>query len=267
MQDNIDVTDYLFDLNGFVILRNAVEPELIARINAVYDRIPPGLAQGEWWGKTQRFDNNGLCGLELQNIAEAGEPFETLIDHPAWIERMRRYCGEQGTYVEGLFIDECFASIRREGGFFPMHSGGQEGIVRNQFRVVRGKFRCAQVNVLLALNDIGPGDSGTSVIPGSHKANFAHPHFGQDSRDGKYIPIEGAIEVNLKAGDALMFVDAVCHGSTPRLNPGERRVVIYRYGPSWGATRHGYQYSQELLDRLTPERRKILQPITPRLPA
>ena len=30
--------------------------------------------------------------------------------------------------------------------------------------------------------------------------------------------------------------------------------MIYRYGPSWGNphTRHGYQYSQELLDRLTP---------------
>jgi hypothetical protein len=42
--------------------------------------------------------------------------------------------------------------------------------------------------------------------------------------------------------------------------------VIYRYGPSWGATRHGFVYSQELLDRLTPERRAILQPIKPMVP-
>ncbi|HKC75269.1 MAG TPA: hypothetical protein VKF37_13890, partial [Chloroflexota bacterium] len=40
----------------------------------------------------------------------------------------------------------------------------------------------------------------------------------------------------------------------------------YRYGVSWGATRYGYQYSPALLERLTPERRKILQPIPPLRP-
>jgi hypothetical protein len=43
-------------------------------------------------------------------------------------------------------------------------------------------------------------------------------------------------------------------------------VVIYRYGPLWGATRFGYTYSPALLARLTPERRKILQPFPPLLP-
>jgi hypothetical protein len=43
--------------------------------------------------------------------------------------------------------------------------------------------------------------------------------------------------------------------------------VIYRYGPKWGNTRYGYRYSESLLARLTPARRKILQPIEPRMPA
>ena len=63
-----------------------------------------------------------------------------------------------------------------------------------------------------------------------------------------------------------MFVDAMSHGASTRTNPGERRVIIYRYGPSWGSTRHGYRYSAELLERLTPARRKILEPIPARLP-
>ena len=29
---------------------------------------------------------------------------------------MRRYCGEEDAYVSGLFIEECFAAIRRQGG-------------------------------------------------------------------------------------------------------------------------------------------------------
>jgi hypothetical protein len=67
----------------------------------------------------------------------------------------------------------------------------------------------------------------------------------------------------MSKGDALLFVDGLMHGGSSRTNDGERRVIIYRYGPVWGATRFGYEYSQELLDRLTPERRKLLQPVQP----
>jgi ectoine hydroxylase-related dioxygenase (phytanoyl-CoA dioxygenase family) len=264
---NNDMQDYLFDLRGYLILRKAVDKNHIADLNRCFDEFPD-LEYGEWRGNIQRLDNNGASGAELQNIVEGGEPFERLIDHPAWIERLRRYCGEQETYVEGLFIDECFASIRKSGGFFPIHSGGQDAIVRNQYRYMNGRFRCGQVNILLALTDIGPGDGGTLVLPGSHKSQIPHPEFTKPwaERAKNMTPIEGSVEVHLKAGDALLFVDAVCHGASARTNAGERRVVIYRYGPSWGNTRYGYQYSDELLERLTPERRKILQPIAPRRP-
>jgi len=269
MLDNShDALDFSFDLNGYLLLRNAIEPELLAELNTAFDRFPD-LASGEWWGNVQRLDNAGHAGVELQNIVEAGAPFEALIDHPAWIARVARYCGEQGTYVEGLFIDECFASVRRTGGFFPLHSGGQDGVVRNQFRYVNGQFRCAQVNILLALTDIGPGDGATRVLPGSHKSNIPHPIFARsfdERREEDDEAVEGAIEVHLRAGDALLFVDAIAHGAARRTNPGDRRVVIYRYGPSWGATRHGFRYSDDLLARLTPARRRILQPIPPRIP-
>lgn len=262
-----DLQDFLFDLRGYHIIENAVAPELIAELNAEFDKFPQDLKYGDWYGNAQRLDNNGWAGLEMQNVVEAGKSFENLIDHPAWIDRLRRYCGEDDTYVQGLFLDECFASIRRNGGYFPMHSGGQDGVVRNQFRFVNGKFRCGQVNILLALTDIGPGDGGTRILPGSHKSNFAHPVFARDfaerTKDTDEV-VEGSIEVNMKAGDALMFVDATAHGATKRINPGERRVVIYRYGPSWGATRHGYRYSDDLLNRVTPEQRQLLQPIAPR---
>ena len=135
---------------------------------------------------------------------------------------------------------------------------------------MNGQFRCGQINILLALTDIGPGDGGTYILPGSHKSNFSLPELQQEwaIRQNKgFVELPGAFEVQLKAGDALMFVDACCHGATARTNPGERRVVIYRYGVSWGSSRYGYTYSPELLARVTPEQRKILQPIAPRLPA
>jgi ectoine hydroxylase-related dioxygenase (phytanoyl-CoA dioxygenase family) len=121
----------------------------------------------------------------------------------------------------------------------------------------------------MALTDIGPGDGGTRVIPGSHKSNIAHPIFAKsfdERRTNENEIIDGSIEVTLNAGDALLFVDALAHGATRRINPGERRVVIYRYGPSWGATRFGFQYSKSLLERITKTQRSILAPIPPRTP-
>ena len=78
--------------------------------------------------------------------------------------------------------------------------------------------------------------------------------------------LEGAIEVHLNKGDAVLFVDGIMHGGSSRTNEGERRVTIFRYGPLWASTRFGYEYSQPLLNRLTTERHKILQPIPPLRP-
>jgi len=58
----------------------------------------------------------------------------------------------------------------------------------------------------------------------------------------------------------LLFVDAIAHGSARRTNPGERRVAVYRYGPSWGYFRLPVRPRAGLLARLTPERRCIVMP-------
>ena len=257
--------DFLFDLRGYLVLKNAVEPELVDRLNQTIDTIPP-LEFGEWYGNTQRRDYTKDTGLELHNCVELGSPFEELIDHPGWINLLRRYCGEEHSYVEGLFIDECIVSVRRSGGHHPVHSGGYQGALRGAYHYANGVFRCGQCNVILALTDIGPGDGATMIIPGTHKSNFPHPLAGDYSRGDRMDALEGAIEVHLRKGDAVLFVDGIMHGGSSRVNPGERRVVITRYGASWAATRFGYEYSQALLDRLTPSRREILQPIKPLRP-
>jgi hypothetical protein len=267
-----DLDIYLFDLRGYLHLENALTPAEVAELNAGIDAIPP-LTPGEWYGYVQAHQYGTTDGLNLQQIYEAGAPFEKLIDHPSWIDKVKCFVGGEGTfdYHHGpLFIDENFANVRGPGEAIGIHSGGHTGTKRNQFRFHNGRFQCGQVNILLALTDIGPGDGATMIIPGSHKANFQHPHFDRykmapgASVDG----IEGAIELQMKAGDALLFVDALSHGSAKRRNPGYRRIIVYRYGPSWGNFRHGYQPSPELLERLTPERRQIVQPLKllPRVP-
>lgn len=261
--DDLDI--YLFDLQGFLHLKKVLSGSEVAELNACLDEIPP-LSPGEWHGYVHAHTYGTVDGLNLQQIYEAGAPFEALIDHPSWIDRLKHFVGGEGTfdYAHGpLFIDENFANYREPGEAIGLHSGGFPPIMRNGFRYHGGRFMCGQINVLMALTDIGPGDGGTMVIPGSHKSNFTHPDFARHAMKPKGASVEGitgSVELFMEAGDALLFVDGISHGSAMRRNAGTRRIVVYRYGPSWGNFRHGYQASSELLERLTPERRQIVSP-------
>ena len=259
-----DLDTYLFDLRGYLLLEGALSAEEVKDLNACLDEIP-SIKPGEWAGYVHGHSYGETDGLNYQQIYEAGDPFERLIDHPSWIDKVKFFVGGEGTfdYHHGpLFIDENFANFRELGEAIGLHSGGNWKIKRNQYRVLNGTFMCCQVNVLMALTDIGPGDGGTMLIPASHKSNFEHPYMDRYkmAKDASGDNAEAAIEVYMKAGDALLFTDAITHGSAKRVNPGIRRVAVYRYGPSWGNFRFGYQPSPELLERLTPERRQIVQP-------
>lgn len=259
---------YLFDLCGYLVLRQALSPEEVAACNAGIDAILP-VEEEEWVGYVHGHSFNDNDGINLQQIYEGGAAFERLIDHPGWIEKVRHFIGGEGTFDWShgpLFIDENFANIRRPGQAIGLHSGGETGMKRTQYRYHNGRFQCGQINTLMALTDIGPGDGATMVVPGSHKANFLHPDFEKHKMhgdDASVDDVEGAIEVHLNAGDVLLFVDCISHGSSKRVNEGERRTIVYRYGPSWGNFRHGYQVSPELLERLTPAQRQIVHPQRP----
>jgi hypothetical protein len=268
-----DLEEYLFDLNGYLILKNVLTKSHIAEMNALLTHLThlaPPLGKGEWYGGVHTHSYGGAEGINLQQIYEAGEPFERLIDYPGWFAKIKHFVGGEGTFdcQHGpVFIDENFANLRGPGEAIGLHSGGHTGVKRNQFRYHNGRFQCGQVNILMALTDIGPGDGATMIIPASHKSNFAHPHFDRHTMRHNEVSsldeLEGAVEVHLDAGDALLFVDALSHGSAKRINPGERRIVVYRYGPSWGNFRHPYQASNALLERLTPRQRSIVCPQRP----
>lgn len=262
--------EYLFDLNGYLVLKNVLTESHVAEMNAILTdmtSLDPPLGAGEWYGCVHAHSYGGAEGINLQQIYEAGEPFERLIDYPGWFAKIKHFVGGQGTFDwhhGPVFIDENFANLRGPGEAIGLHSGGSAGVQRNQFRYHNGRFHCGQVNVLMALTDIGPRDGATMVIPASHKSNFVHPDTAAHSMKAGEVrsvdDVEGAIEVHLEAGDALLFVDAISHGSAKRVNPGERRIVVYRYGPSWGNFRHPYHASNELLQRLTPQQQKIACP-------
>jgi hypothetical protein len=263
--------DYLFDLLGYRVLEQAIAPDQLQRVNDWVD-AQPARQPGDWVGNIHVHSYQGHDGTNYQNIIEGGEVFEEMMDNPPWYDAARRYIVND---FNGLSIQENFLNVREQGGYIGIHSGGHVPAAIFSFRHHTGAWNVGQINVLMALTDIGPGDGCTTVIPGSHKSHETHPalraigdrvgkpqSYNDDVVAGDQI---GMREVHLKAGDALMFTDAICHGSAARTNPGHRRVMIYRYSPHNLLPRFNYLPSDELIARLTPERRQLIQPIPPRM--
>jgi hypothetical protein len=253
--------EYLFDLRGYCVIPQALAPDHLRALNAWIDDLPP-LTTGQWFGNVYTQSYGGIDGINLQDIIEGSEIFERLIDHPAWIEQARHYLGPSTR----PYLYEIFINVREVGGYIGVHSGGHN--VDHHLRSGRknGQWVCSMLSLLAPLTDVGPGDGATVVVPGSHKADFPHPM--QDRRggisSGSGEKVESAVEIHLKAGDALLFNDALCHGSAQRTNPGQRRMITMRYVPAMYAHRFGYEPSPDLVARLTPERLAIVQPLKPR---
>lgn len=260
--------DYLFDLHGCLILRDALTADQLARVNAWVDEQPQDLPPGTWLGQVETHTYSGAEGVNYQNVREAGPVFEELLDNPAWIRHVRRWI--ENDYNQ-IAIQEDFLNVRRAGGFIGMHSGGHTSAPVLSFRHHQtGAWAVGQINILVALTDIGPGDGATMVIPGSHKSAIPHPDLTgrQQAVYRSDRSVDGALmaeEVHLQAGEAVLFTDAICHGSSERVTDGERRVLIYRYSPHTIAPRYRYLPSPEFLERLTPERRAIVEPVPPKL--
>ncbi len=278
-----DLQDYLFDLQGYLILKSVISEEDLGEINRWIDahwdyveapwekdtgdrRIP------RWLGNIETHTYNIENGVNFQNIIEGSAVFQKLIDHHAWISLVRKYIHSE---VNGLSIHENFLNVRPAGGFIHIHCGGHVPLSYLTFRQENtGQWMVGQINVLMAVNDIGPGDGPPVLIPGSHRCTEIHPRLKVNGKGVVYDGMTGkpagtadaTKEIYLKAGDVLMFTDAMTHGAAERTNEGFRRSIVYRYSPKYVRERFDYPHSKELLARLTPEQRKIIQPMPPRRP-
>jgi hypothetical protein len=271
------MSDYFFDLNGYLVMEGAVAVEDLADMNQWVDdhwdyveRPKDENGDARWIGQVETQSYGKEDGVNFQNIVDGGDVFEKLIDYPSWIDPVRKYIAPNN----GLAIHENFLNIRGPGGYLYIHSGGHFPRQYFTFRHHNtAEWMVGMVNVLIALEDIGPGDGGTVLIPGSHKVTEVHPRLEVDGLkvgsldDGRKAgTAEGMKEMHLKAGDALFFTDAITHGSSERTNDGHRRSVVYRYTPKHMRTRFNIEQSDALLERLTPERREIVDPVPVRRP-
>jgi ectoine hydroxylase-related dioxygenase (phytanoyl-CoA dioxygenase family) len=105
------------------------------------------------------------------------------------------------------------------------------------------------------LTDVNPGDGGFCCIPGSHKSNCPCP---PDIK--RYEAHQDVVlQVAAPAGSAVIFTEALTHGTLPWRGQGERRSILFKYSPGFLAWGGGYPPSEELLEDLAPEAQLVME--------
>jgi len=202
------VTDhdrYLFDIRGYLVVRGVLDGEQVALYNAILDRLGP-----------ETISDPDQRDETLRWLFDIDPRFAQLMDHETILPYLTEFVGG------GLRIDGAYSLVKLPGEKVPLHArpeSPRDGT--GWYHVHRGRITSGLTGVQWALTDMPPGTGGFCVVPGSHKANFELPleELAADAED-----------VTVSAGDAIVFTEALTHGSRWH-GPGSRRVLIYKYCP------------------------------------
>lgn len=240
---------FLFDLQGYLVLPGVIDVDTLAGMNAWID------AKAE---TDPAFRPQKRNAQALNPITWAPE-FLALLDHPRVLPYLIAVMGER------LRLDHDYA-IFLEPGHGGMRLHGPNSIPFDPihyYRCDNGEIRCGLTVASFALTDVPPGAGGLAVISGSHKLNFPVPM--DIMLYDRFSPV--VQQVPMKAGDCVIFTEALIHGTLPWKGPGIRRTLFYKYAPcqlAWEnrtyAPPEAIGAAPPLLSRLTERQRLLLQP-------
>lgn len=224
---------FRFDLQGFLVRRAALSASEVEALNVAVDLLQLPRPGGDI--ASQRFKDF---------LGRAGR-FRDLIDHPAVLGVVRETCGPN------VRLDHVYGiAMRRGTSGLALHGGGTPFDPAQHYSAVGGRIRTGLMASQWALVDHPPGSGGFVCVPGSHKSGFSPP---QPLEEGL------AIQVELDAGDVVIFTEALTHGTLPWTEDYDRRTLLYKYSPGNSAYSNVH-WPAEVVEACTARQRLLLQP-------
>ena len=182
--------------NGYLHARGVLTRDLLARVQAEFDRV--------WEIEKPRVNQHKLLKYAT---------FRELIEHTPILERHRAIFGDQVQLLQYDFL--------RQGprSDFPERAWHRDFTFPGD--------RPLTINTILFLDDMTEEVGPTRVVPGSHRGETWPP---ADSRDR---PLPGEVAVYAKAGDACFINSAIWHTGGRNRGDGLRRGIYLYYGYWW----------------------------------
>ena len=255
-----DNEKYLFDLTGYLVIKDVLTPEEVVRCNGAIDRhadqikervgdlsLSDGSAGLE--GTTGRGDLHGMLGWE----APWREPFREMLVHRRIVPYLHEILGKgyRMDHQPGLI------TMRKGAEGHLLHGSSGPGFDRHQYYIFRnGQMHCGLTVVSWQLSDVDSGDGGFCLIPGSHKGNLACPKATRRYEENQ----DFVKQISCRAGDVIIFTEAVTHGTLPWMGDHQRRSILMRFSPGNLAYVPGNRWPAAMLEGMTDAQRAVLEP-------
>jgi phytanoyl-CoA dioxygenase PhyH len=224
--------------DGFLLLQSALTPAEVATMTAAVDAM--------FAAHLQQPDVKPDAGLDRRNVMEENALFVELMDHPRTFPVVLELLGP---HIQ-LSMSEVVVRPPNPEGSFLLHTDG--GQAMRQIRVTEESLPL-QIKIQYFLTDVDAPDSGNfTLVPGSHKRAF--PEGGIEK--GPYIP--EAVQLCVRAGDAVFFPHALWHGYVTNRSSRTRKSLIYCYSQQCFRPFDYEKASPELLARCTPRQRRLI---------
>jgi len=270
---------YMFDLNGYIILRDVLSVEetevanvaVEAHMNTLHERTGKLRTSGLYGRQSVKLAGDGAAGRkDMGGMLGWAKPhcehFRNFLCHPRLVPVLTELLGV------GYRLDHSPLMITQEKGAegHTLHGGAVtesgEPAWPLMYSFHHGQIRNQLLTVCMQLADAGPNDGGFCVVPGSHKSNYPVPPALADLADPDLA--EHVRQPAIKTGDVLVFTEAVLHGTLPWTGLHQRRTVIYRFAPAGSAYGRGWlpQWPAPFLDGMTPAQLAVMEaPYHPRM--
>jgi hypothetical protein len=252
---------FLFDLQGFLHIKNFLNADEVKALNDALDANVVPMEEYEWTGPNQYA--GGMDGDYMIRTANGMftweqpwcQPFRDLMAHSKAIPYLNSLFG-RGWRLEG---GPSVIMARKGCGGHGLHgytSRQYDGA--QHYTYANGQFRTGMTILQYQLRDIEAGMGGVTVMPGSHKANFKCPEDIMLHNTDK----EAVRNIGCKAGDLVIFMETTIHGSLPWKLEYERRSLLYHYTPKFCSFGTGIYETKmpEWCDELTEVQKAVLEP-------
>lgn len=262
-----DLEKFLFDLNGFLVLRGVLSPEEVAAANAAVDakqgllhsRDKPALRNTKAGSPLDaagpRYDMGGMLAWEKPHC----DTFRKMLAHPKLVPYITELCGV------GYRLDHqpMVIAQERDSEGFSLHGGpiSSDGRFNPelQYRSSGGQQWTSLLAVSFSLCDHNPGDGGFCIVRGSHKLTMPVPKefaTGEAAAFGEHVH-----QPTTKAGDVVLWSEATVHGATAWRGAHQRRIALYRFAPGNMGYGRGYlEVDPVALEGMTAQQRAVLEP-------
>jgi hypothetical protein len=227
---------FLFDTFGYFTIPGVLSmpqvEELRATLQQPTEQFAPVDKQAGplHWGEIWR---------DLLDLPNVSPIVEELTGNHGLLAARQAQRGEEA--LPTFRIDHINVHTHVENGFpGSILHGGWKGTGGSQFfRYHDGQFYNGLIVVAIELFDTQPNDGGFCCIPGSHKGNVPLPESWQDLREGVHPSVT---RVPASAGDAIIFTEALTHGTLPWTVDAPRQTLFYKFSP------HGTTWSADFFD-------------------